>query len=58
MGNPNAIDTDYVVRLPGTSEGDHVTLRNNRILIIVNPHTVEVGTVFAAFIKEPDRCRQ
>ena len=55
--NPNAIDTDFVVRLPGTSEGDHVTLPNNRIVIIPNPHTVEVGSVSAGFIKEPDRCR-
>ena len=55
--NPNAIDKDVVVRLPGTSEGDHVTPTNNDPPpIIPNPHTVEVGTVSAAIIKEPHRC--
>ena len=55
LGNLNAIDTDVVVRLPGTSEGDQVTLPNNRRVIIPNPLTVEVGTVSADFILEPDR---
>ena len=57
MGNPNAIDTDYVVWLPGTSEGDLVTRPKgesapaNRIS---NPPTVEVGTVGAAILPEAD----
>ena len=58
MGNPNAFDADYVVRLAGTSEGDLVT-RPKVVSVpgtpISNPPTVEVGTVGAALVKEPDR---
>ena len=44
------------MRLPGTSEGDHVTPRNcEPARCIWNPNIVEVGTVSAAHVK--DRAR-